>query len=144
MIYDFGVKVFMVSKHFNAQEYAKCLEDNLFNGSIDMSDKIYMQDNCSFHTTATALKVINDSISRCINHPPQSCDLNPIENVWHLIQRKLNLFLRSNFINTDEELFAKVQEIAEEIPVVLINNLIDSMPKRIKDVEINCGGNTRY
>lgn len=144
IIYNVGIKVFLVSRRLAADEYAQCLKDNLFNGSIDMVDKIFMQDNCPFHTTATALKVIQDSINKCIKHPPQSCDLNPIENAWHLIQRKLNLFLRSNFINTETELFAKVRELAEEIPVGLVNNLIDSMPRRIKDVEINGGGSTRY
>lgn len=144
IIYIVGVKVFMVSKKMAAEEYAQCLRNNLFNGSIDMTNKIFMQDNCSFHATAIAFTTIKDSIDKCIKHPPQSCDLNPIENVWHLIQRKLNLYLRSNYLNTESELFEKVREFAEEIPIVLINNLIDSMPNRIRDVQMNNRGSTRY
>ena len=79
-----------------------------------------------------------------IEHPPQSPDLNPIENIWHLGTRKLDSYLLHNYINSKQELFNKIQEFISSIPVEMVNKLIDTMPARVAEVRIQDGRNTRY
>lgn len=144
MIYGIGVRVFRVSRAFNQDEYADCLRTNYFDGSFDTANIIFMQDNASFHNTLPVFRLLKEKNMRVYKHPPQSSDLNPIENIWQIAQRKLNVYLRTNFINNEADLFSLVEDYCESISVDLVNKLIDSMPSRRDDCDLNNGGNTRY
>ena len=74
--------------------------------------------------------------------PAQSPDLNPIENLWALIKRKL----ASEFSTpkTRSELIANVETIWNGISPELCQNLSDSMTNRLKEVLQNKGDSTSY
>ena len=75
---------------------------------------------------------------------PQSSDLNLQENIWHLADRKLSKYLLTNYVNRAEDLFEKVKEFCESIPVDIVNRLYDSMPDRIAEVRAKRGKATHY
>lgn len=79
-----------------------------------------------------------------MNHPPVSPDLNVTENVFNLASRLLNNYLIGNFINSKDELWSKVKEYLESIPIEMVNRLTESMPKRIQQVRVNAGDHTSY
>lgn len=143
MVYNVGVRAFLVDDNFNASMYIDCIRDNFFNrhGS---SYFIFQQDNYSIHKTPAVLEFFRQREATIMNHPPVSPDLNPMENVFNLSQRKLNNYLISNFINTKNDLFSKVQEFLESTEVEMVNSLIDTMKSRIREVRENSGNHTRY
>ena len=76
----------------------------------------------------------NFDSERYLKIAPQSSDLIIIENVLNLADRKLSNYLLENYINRTEDLFDKVKQICESLPVSLTDSLFTSMPKRIKKV----------
>ena len=64
--------------------------------------------------------------------PQRSPDINPIENVFHLLDRKLRSeAVEQNITNESyKEFSARVKSTIENIPVEQIDKIIDTMPKR--------------
>lgn len=67
--------------------------------------------------------------------PPNSPDLNPIENVWGEVQRKVN----AAGCKTFAAFKAEVEKELKAIPKGTLKKLIDSMPHRLAEV-IRLGG----
>ena len=74
--------------------------------------------------------------------PAQSPDLNPIEHLWHHLKVKLAQYEKP--AQSVTELWERVQEKWEKIPVEVCQNLIESMPRRIAAVARAKGGYTKY
>ena len=80
-----------------------------------------------------------------LNWPAKSPDLNPIENVWGLMQTRLNkLFDQSGEPSTENALFTLVEKVWNKISAETINSLYKSMPKRIQLVKNSNGQPTKY
>lgn len=60
-----------------------------------------------------------------------SPDLNCIENIFYLVDRKLANYLVDNFISTKEYLLFKINQFSREIDQNTLNKLVESMPSRI-------------
>ena len=102
---------------------------------------LFLQDGATCHTSASTKKFLEENkINLISNYPPQSPDLNVIENVWSMIKRKIDL----NKASTNEEIFDIVKKEWDSIPQCEIQKLIDSMERRIKSVISAKGGNTKY
>ena len=74
--------------------------------------------------------------------PSQSLDLNPIENIWHILN--LAIDKRMPNVHSYERLGEVVCEEWEKIDKKVVINCIESMPKRCEDVIKNHGGSTKY
>lgn len=72
--------------------------------------------------------------------PPQSPDLNPIENLWEIVNQKID---RENCTKSDV-LFERLVDAWNAIPSSFIGNLIASMPRRCQAVIENKGFATKY
>ncbi len=70
----------------------------------------------------------------------QSPDLNPIENLWGIVKRKM----RNNRPKNADELKATVKETWASIPPQQCHKLITSMPCRIEAVIQAKGAPTKY
>lgn len=101
---------------------------------------VFQQDNDPKHTSRLVKTWLNDHNITVMNWPPQSPDLNPIENLWEIVKRKIN---RENVKNADD-FFKRVQTAWNEVPPNIIQNLIESMPRRCKAVVKNKGFATKY
>ena len=71
---------------------------------------------------------------------PNSPDINPIENIWGL----MDVYIKEKEPRTKVELVAAVEEAWEKIPQSTIDNIINSMPRRIQAVIDNEGKWTKY
>jgi len=90
--------------------------------------------------------------SHCIwvaEHPPHSPDLNPIEHVWKAMKsilRKDHRYLKDLKDNAaSRRIFVVALRVAWwGVPQVIVDSLIDSMPKRYHAVRRNRGWYTKY
>ncbi len=67
-------------------------------------------------------------------------DLNPIEHLWSILKRKVEV---RKFSNT-HQLRDAIMEEWKRTPVATCEALVNSMPKRVKAVLENNGGHTKY
>jgi transposase len=105
---------------------------------------IFQQDNASIHCAKSTIKYIDDSGMPLMVFSTCSCDLNPIENLWAILKKRLCRFRFA----TREELCTAIRKewnkIATEEGHVTLKNLVHSMPRRIKECIENDGNCTHY
>ena len=74
--------------------------------------------------------------------PSLSPSLNPIENLWGLLVRKV--YKNGKQFQTKDQLKDAIVKSWDEITTVECQNLIKSMPNRVYDVILNKGAKTIY
>ncbi|TXT12784.1 hypothetical protein VHUM_01185 [Vanrija humicola] len=79
---------------------------------------------------------------RCLYHPPNSPDLNPIEHAWAELKRLIAL--EQPPPHNIEELWEVAQRVWQAMPTEFFNKLIETMRLRRRDVRKNLGGATRF
>lgn len=139
------------SRNITSDEYGDVLRHTLLPegrrlfGNHGITQWVFQQDNDPTHKGASAVvekwsKPQSTSVSVLAKWPPNSPDLNVIENVWSLVQRKVDAM----GCNTFEEFKAAVISEVQAVPVKVLRNLFDSMPKRVKEVVRLAGNKTKY
>ena len=74
--------------------------------------------------------------------PANSPDLNPIENLWHILRS--NIRKRKVQPRNKQALIEALQEEWGKIDIEKVNNLCLSMPRRLQMVIDKKGGSTKY
>ena len=100
---------------------------------------LLMQDNAPSHTSKFAMNWFERNRIPVLAWPPSSPDLNPIENFWDMIDERLKKMRPK----TIAELQAMIKTIWMGFDVNTCRNLIDSMPRRVKQCQIVKGGTMR-
>lgn len=99
-----------------------------------------VQDNDPKHTAKSVKKWISDNKIEVVPWPAQSPDLNPIENLWHDVDKRID---RSNATNMNI-LWTEIQKAWYSIPLERCQSLIQSMHRRFTAVVKNKGFPTQY
>jgi transposase len=100
----------------------------------------YLQDNASYHGAAASRRWFHNNGVTCIEFPPHSPDLNPIENLWAHLKRRIE----DHNARSIEELKEIISEEWAEISADFCARLTHSMPHRLQLVVEAGGHRTRY
>ncbi len=127
----------------NAAIYQEILEHFMLPSADKLygdADFIFQQDLAPAHTAKGTKSLFNDHGVTVLDWPANSPDLNPIENLWGIVKRKM----RDTRPNNADDLKATVKETWASIPPQQCHKLITSMPRRIEAVIKAKGAPTKY
>ena len=99
-----------------------------------------MQDGASAHTAHSVRDWLAEKDINVLPWCARSPDLNPIENIWSWMDRKLC----KATLTTVDQLKEAVDKLWLEIPMEICMNLIESMPKRVRACFKAKGGYFKY
>ncbi|KAK4521097.1 uncharacterized protein ATC70_013041 [Mucor velutinosus] len=104
---------------------------------------IFQQDNDPKHTSNLVKEYLQKQPYQVMEWPPQSPDLNPIENMWALLKRRLNEYETAT--KGMNELYERVTEIwYDQMKPEECQKVRESMPRRIAAVLKVKGKWTKY
>lgn len=131
-----------VKGNINSIKYCEILEEGLLQSDIVESDLPFkfQQNNARPHTSTDTRTWFQDNFVTVIDWPAASPDLNPIENVWQVIKDKVEK-LEPVSIN---DWRTTIQQTWASLDDLYLDNLIDSMPRRLEQCVRRNGALTDY
>jgi transposase len=125
----------------NASVYLPLLQDVLSVQMPRLGCTVYQQDNAPCHTAKKVKSWLHNNHIPLLDWPASSPDLNPIENCWTLLKKKVSEKNPTSL----SDLKAKINETWNEfITPAYCTTLVSSMPRRIKAVLKARGSHTKY
>jgi transposase len=132
-----------VDGKINGEKYKSILENHLIPLLKDNGQNLtFMQDNAPVHTCRLVSQFLVENEVPVLIWPPQSPDLNPIENLWHILKsRRAKKF---GPVRTKSDIITQSLEIWNEFGIELCEKLSRSLKKRLSEVIKNKGGPIDY
>jgi hypothetical protein len=130
-------------ERFTGKYYAEFVRKyfpRAFTNSANPRGKLFLQ-NGDRRQNSVAAKRALDVNAKLFSIPPRNPEINPIENLFHLIQSKLDRDALDRNITkeTFERFSERVKETMENYPVDTIDKIMDSMDGRMTE-RIKCNG----
>ena len=147
-----------------ANGYEDILYDGLFSliddilqpsesDTIQVSDDntfLFMQDNARCHKAHCILEFLQENRVSVMDWPPQSPDLNPLDNLWGEFKHQFHKRFTELFNHPSKSLEARYRygEVLQEVwynqGLEMVDSLVRSMPKRCQFVIEAQGGWIKY
>ena len=108
--------------------------------------RLFVMDNCPCQTSKVAMASLGQVEAEMLKIPARSPDINPIENIFHLVKSQLNKQAVTENITSEsyEQFQTRVLQVLRTFPVDIIDKTIDSMSKRINKMISSKGYRTKY
>jgi len=103
---------------------------------------IFQQDGAPIHKSNSTLSFLEQKKVRLLDWPSRSPDLNPMENLWSELSRRV--YAHGRQYRSKVELEAAIHAEWANIPLSTLRNLTNSMKNRIFEVIMAQGGYTSY
>ncbi|CAB4430830.1 unnamed protein product [Rhizophagus irregularis] len=139
--YDVNCLILTVKSGNQGVMVWRCFTKNQLGPLIQVSGSI-TDDNAPVHRARTVSQWKEDNSVSTIPWPAQSPDLNPIEHLWDVLERKVQA--HKPHPKNIRELMVVLEEKWNNIEPEILINLVDSMPRRVHAVLDSHGNPTRY
>ncbi len=119
---------------------------NIFSKSNNPDGNLFLQDGDPRQNSKLAQNAMKEIGVECFAIPPRSPDINPIENLFHLVDLKLQSDALEKQIRKESvtQFTGRVRETLMQFPINEIDAIIDTMPKRMRMVMKNGGQRLKY
>ncbi|CAG7721247.1 unnamed protein product [Allacma fusca] len=127
----------------NSDIYIDILNRNVKTSSRELGLVRYFtfqQDNDPKHTSKKSAAFFKKNKYKMLEWPAQSPDLNPIEHLWHHLEK----VVRKTVVTNKTQLRTTIEEVWKNIDPAVTQNLVDSIPRRLQAVIAASGGITGY
>ena len=149
---SYGAGAVLCSQYFGpitGEKFANIVRNDLpqaFASSSNPRVKRMLMDGCPRQNCRVALDTIQNVGGLVFSIPPRSPDINPIENFFHLVSKQLRRqaiqrnITRESFVQFSD----RVRDVVLNYPVAVIDNIIDSMEKRVAMIVRAKGQRIKY
>jgi transposase len=145
---ELGPLVALPKGSVDSAKYCEILEEHLFpfystvKAVLD-DEPLFMEDNARVHKSAATMAFKESLGIHTMEWPPQSPDLNPIENLWKLWKDRIQK--TKPFPANRDELIAAAQAAWEDLKTTDIGqSLASSIKRRVAAVKASKGQPTKY
>ena len=130
------------AKGVGALEYREEVIKKLFKPVVEERNLYFMQDGAKPHTAILTKQLLRDTMPTqwIQDWPPNSADLNPIENVWEMLKARV----RGQCYRDIDEFKAACLQAWRDIPQDSIDKCIRSLSRRLRAVVAANGGYIPY
>lgn len=128
--------------HDGKFSYLNILKENLKASATNLGiqdDYRFLHDNDPKHTSMVVREWLLYNVKEVVPHPPQSPDLNPIEHLWGILDKKI----RQHKITNKQMLKDVIVQEWQNIGAETTEKLALSMKNRLRDVAAK-GYHTKY
>jgi hypothetical protein len=132
----------VVENTMNSDDYINIIANNLIPWVRGHPDIIFQQDGAPCHTSSYSTWWFLTHNVSILDWVAQSPDLNPIENLWGIIDNQIRK--KKPAPESKEELIKVIREEWEKISLEMLHDLILSLPRRIDAIIKAKGGSTKY
>lgn len=133
-----------IEGRMNSVDYQNIIGDQLddFYPQIRNPPLDFQQDNAKIHVSRSTKAWFQRRNQPVLDWPSRSPDLNPMENLWTIIARRV--YENNQQYATVDELKRAIWDAFLSVPQDVIDNLVRSMPNRMFQVINRNGGLTDY
>ncbi|RCN33912.1 transposase, partial [Ancylostoma caninum] len=138
------LEVAFVSCRIDSTEYQGVLQRHLlpFLRGRRLHKYTFQQDNAAVHASQSTRTWLLENRVNVMDWPACSPDLNPMENLWGILARKV--YSNNRQFHSIEELKKAIIDAWEDVEDNALRNLVSSMPSRLFEVASKQGGSTDY
>jgi len=146
--YQGKTNLVLIDGRQNGPKYQRMLTANLLPVSEEISGSTrrlkytFQQDGASCHTSDSTMRYFQRQQITVLDWPAYSPDMNIIENLWgHMVRE---VYPGGKVYRNVNQLEVAVQRVWNDIPLEYVQNLFDSMPRRVDELVEARGGPTKY
>lgn len=143
------IKCYHYNDHINAEKFADFVREHfpeMFKAGNNSMGKLFLQDGDPSQNSRMALDAMDAIPCRLFKIPARSPDLNPIENVFHLVGKQLRQDAMDKNITkeTFDQFCYRIKKTLLNFSPAIISRTIESMNKRVNAIISSKGERIKY
>ena len=137
-------EIALIDCTMDSETYQEVLKDHLLPYATHIGGRKwqFQQDNASIHMSHSTRNWFKAKKIRVMKWPSKSPDLNPIENLWGILARRV--YHNGRQFATVDELKSAITKEWHNLTLKDLQTLVNSMPKRVFAVIQKNGAATKY